>query len=127
VQFVGKAAGTEVDFLFDGGASTNYVSSAFARMHGLTVNPSDTNVRSGTGDSVFAQGECFVHIKLGDYQDRVECYVLDMVTDLQMILGDTWLNMVRLPSIMTLKSASFKRMTRGLLSRLALALCFVIN
>jgi hypothetical protein len=36
-----------------------------------------------------------VHIKLGDYQDRVECYVLDMVTDFQMILGDTWLNMVK--------------------------------
>jgi hypothetical protein len=36
MQFVGKAAGTKVDFLFDSGASTNYVSSAFARMHGLT-------------------------------------------------------------------------------------------
>jgi hypothetical protein len=36
-----------------------------------------------------------VHIKLGDYQDRVECYVLDMVTNFQMILGDTWLNMVK--------------------------------
>jgi predicted aspartyl protease len=93
--FVGKAAGTEVDFLFDSGASTNYVSSAFAKMHGLTVKPSNINVRLGTGDSVPAQGKCFVHIKLGDYQDRVECYVLDMVTDFQMILGDTWLNMVK--------------------------------
>jgi hypothetical protein len=36
-----------------------------------------------------------VHIKLGDYQDRVDCYVLEMVTDFQMILGDTWLNMVK--------------------------------
>jgi hypothetical protein len=25
----------------------------------------------------------------------VECYVLDMVTDFQLILGDTWLNMVK--------------------------------
>jgi predicted aspartyl protease len=49
MQFVGKAAGTKVDILFDSGASTNYVSSAFARMHGLTVKPSDTNVRLGTG------------------------------------------------------------------------------
>jgi hypothetical protein len=40
MQFVGKAAATEVDFLFDSGASTNYVSSAFARTHGLTVKPS---------------------------------------------------------------------------------------
>jgi hypothetical protein len=31
MQFVCKAAGTEVDFLLDSGASTNYVSSAFAR------------------------------------------------------------------------------------------------
>jgi hypothetical protein len=95
MQFVGKSAGTEVDFLFDSGASTNYVSSAFARMHGLTVKPSDTNVRLGTGNSVPAQGKCFVHIKLGDYQDRAECYILDMVTDFQIILGDRWLNTVK--------------------------------
>jgi hypothetical protein len=51
----------------------------------------------------WAQGTVFppkasaraVHIKLGDYQDKVECYVLDMVMDFQMILGDTWLNMVK--------------------------------
>jgi hypothetical protein len=49
----------------------------------------------GIGNSVPAQGKCFVHIKLGDYQDIVECYVLDMVTDFQLILGDTWLNMVK--------------------------------
>jgi predicted aspartyl protease len=95
MQFVGKAAGTKVDFLFDSGASTNYVSSAFAKMHGLTVKPSETNVRLGTETSVSAQGECAMHIKLGDYQDRVECYILDMGTNFQMILGDTWLNMVK--------------------------------
>jgi hypothetical protein len=95
MQFVGKAAGTEVDFLFDSGAGTNYVSSAFARMHGLTVKPSETNVQLGTGTSVSAQGECSVHIKLGNDQDKVDCYVLDMVTDFQMILGDTWLDMVK--------------------------------
>jgi hypothetical protein len=58
MQFIGKPARTEVDFLFDSGASTKYVFSAFARMHGLTVKPSDTNVRLGTGDSVPAQGKC---------------------------------------------------------------------
>jgi hypothetical protein len=47
------------------------------------------------GDSVPAQGKCFVHIKLDDYQDMVECYLLDVVTDFQMTLGDTWLNMVK--------------------------------
>jgi hypothetical protein len=52
MQFVGKAARTEVDFLFDSGASTNYVSNAFARMHGLTVKASVTNVRLGT------RGQC---------------------------------------------------------------------
>jgi hypothetical protein len=58
MQFVGKAAGTEVDFLFDSGTSTNYVSSASAKMHGLTVKPSGINVRLGTETSVSAQGEC---------------------------------------------------------------------
>jgi hypothetical protein len=97
MQFVGKAAGREVDFLFDSGTSTNYVSSAFAKLHGLTVKPSNTNhnVQLGTGTSVSVQGECSVHIKLGKLSDKVDCYVLDMVTDFQMILGDTWLNMVK--------------------------------
>jgi hypothetical protein len=45
--------------------------------------------------SVPAQGKCFVHIKLGDYQEKMECSVLDIVTNFQMILGDTWLKMVK--------------------------------
>jgi uncharacterized protein YjdB len=65
MQFVGKVAGTEVDFLFDSGASTNYVSSAFAKMHGLTVKPSDTNVRLGTGDSVSALRRVLCTYQLG--------------------------------------------------------------
>jgi hypothetical protein len=85
----------EVDFLFDSGASTNYMSSAFAKLLGLIVRPSDANVRLGTGASAFVQGECSVHVKLGDYQYMVDCFVLDMVTDFQEILGDTWLNMVK--------------------------------
>ena len=39
MHFVGQAAGTEVDLLFDSGASANYVSKAFATLHGLTVMP----------------------------------------------------------------------------------------
>jgi hypothetical protein len=61
----------------------------------MAVKPSDANVRLGIGTSVSAQGKCSVHIKLGDYQDRVESYVLDMVTDFQMLLGDTWLNIFK--------------------------------
>jgi hypothetical protein len=95
MQFVGKAAGTEVDCLYDSGASTNYVSSAFAKLHGITVKPSDANVRLGTGAIATVKDKCSVHIKLSDYQDKVECDVLDMVTDFQVILGDMWLNMVK--------------------------------
>ena len=91
MHFVGKAAATEVDFLFDSGASANYLSSSFAKLHGLTVKPSKTNIRLGTGTSAESQGECSVHVKLGDYQDRVDCFVIDMVTDFQVILGDPWL------------------------------------
>jgi hypothetical protein len=94
MQFVGKAAATEVDFLFDSGASANYVSKTFAKMHGLVVKPDPINVQLGTGTDALAQGKCSVHIKMGDYQDKVECLVIDMVTDFQVILGDTWLNVV---------------------------------
>jgi hypothetical protein len=87
MRFVGKAAATEVDFLFDSGASANYVSGTFAKLHGLAVIPSNTNVRLGTGASASVKGECSLHIKLGDYQDRVDWYVIDMVTDFQVILG----------------------------------------
>jgi hypothetical protein len=89
MHFVGKVAATEVDFLFDSDASANYVSSTFAKLHGITVRPSETNVRLITGTSFAVQSECSLHIKLGDYQDRVECFVIDMVTHFQVILGDT--------------------------------------
>ena len=48
MHFVGKAADKEVDFLFDSGASCNFVSAAFARLHGLTVESTKSNVRLGT-------------------------------------------------------------------------------
>ena len=59
------------------------------------MKPSSTTVQLGTGADAIAQRECSVHIKLGDYQDKVQCYVIDMVTDFQVILGDTWLNMAK--------------------------------
>jgi NAD(P)H-flavin reductase len=34
MQFVGKAAATEVDFLFDNDASANYVFNTFAKLNG---------------------------------------------------------------------------------------------
>lgn len=91
MHFVGQAAGTEVDFLFDSGASANYVSKAFATLHGLTITPTKSNVRLGTGLSVQPHGECSLHIRLDDYRERIKCFVIDMLSDFQVIMGDQWL------------------------------------
>jgi hypothetical protein len=65
MQFVGKAAVTRVYFLFDSGASVDYVSKAFAKLHGLAVKPGPTNVRLDTGAEAEAEGECSVHYIAG--------------------------------------------------------------
>ena len=44
MHFVDQAAGTEVDFLFDSGASANFVSSSFAKLHGLVTKPVLSNL-----------------------------------------------------------------------------------
>jgi hypothetical protein len=95
MQFVGKAAVTEVDYMFDNDASTNFVSRAFAKLlHGLTVKPSDVNVRIGTEAQCLGAGQVLGAFKLVDYQDKVKYFVVDMVTRFQVLRGDTWLNMV---------------------------------
>ena len=94
MHFVGQAAGTEVDFLFDSGASANYVSKAFAKLHGLVISPTKSNVELGTGSVVQPHGECSLHIRLDDYREKVKCLVIDMLSDFQVILGDDWLTKV---------------------------------
>ena len=91
MHFLGKAAGREVDFLFDSGASANFVSQSFANIHGLVVESTQANVRLGTGDTVQPKGECSLHIRLGDYHERIKCFVIDMLSDYQVIMGDEWL------------------------------------
>src|SRR3569833_2145262 len=94
MHFVGQAAGTEVDFLFDSGASANYVSKAFAKLHGLVISPTKSNVELGTGSVVQPHGECSLHIRLDDYREKVKCLVIDMLSGFHVILGDDWLTKV---------------------------------
>jgi hypothetical protein len=44
-----------------------------------------------TGDKVPLKGRCQIHVRLGDYQAKVHCFVLDLALNFQVILGDSWL------------------------------------
>ena len=81
MHFVGQAAGTEVDFLFDSGASANFVSLSFAKLHGLVTKPVLSNVRLGNGSTVRPYGECSLHVRINAYREQVDCFVIDVLSD----------------------------------------------
>ncbi len=95
MTFKGSAAGTPASFLLDTGATDNFVSVAFARLQGVQINPVEHSVTLGTGEKVPLKGQCQIHIRLGDYQARVPCFVSDLASDFQVILGDSWLKVTR--------------------------------
>lgn len=89
MHFTGKAANVESEFLFDSGASVNYISIAFARRCGLVVKPCDNQVVLGNNEISKSHGVARVFIKLGNYQGPIECLVLtELISGIDVILGD---------------------------------------
>ena len=90
--FSGRAAATEANFLFDTGASGNFVSAKFVRQTGITVRPSNESVRLAN-DQVVGNvlGEAIVYVRLGTFHKPVKCLVMDLLYGVDLILGDEFM------------------------------------
>jgi hypothetical protein len=62
MMFAARAAGTNANILFDGGASHYYVSTTFAKLTGILVGPSLQKVRLGSDQEVVPDGEATVYV-----------------------------------------------------------------
>jgi hypothetical protein len=77
--------------LFDTGASANFVSKTFAKQTGITVRPVEYSVRLANDKTTEVAGEATVYVQLGAFHKPVKCYVMDMLYEVDLLLGEEFL------------------------------------
>jgi hypothetical protein len=92
MMFAGRAAATKANILFDTGASCNFVSKAFAKQTGITVRPVEYSVRLADDKATKVADEATVYVQLGAFHKTVKCYVMDMLYEVDPILGEEFLD-----------------------------------
>jgi hypothetical protein len=92
MMFAGRAAATKANILFDTGASCNFVSKKFAKQTGITVRPVEYSVRLADDKATDVAGEATVYVQLGAFHKPVNCYVMDMLYEVDLILGEEFLD-----------------------------------
>jgi hypothetical protein len=92
MMFAGRAAPTKADILSDTGASANFVSKSFAKQTGITVRPVEYSVRLADDKATEVASEATVYVQLGAFHKPVKCYVMDMLYEVDLILGEEFLH-----------------------------------
>jgi hypothetical protein len=92
MMFSGRAAAAKANILFDSGASNNSVSKTFAKQKGITVRPVEYSVCLADDKTMEVAGEATVYVQLGAFQKPVKCYVMDMLYEVDLILGKEFLD-----------------------------------
>jgi hypothetical protein len=91
MMFAGRASATKANILFDTGASANFVSNSFAKQTGITVRPVDYSVCLADDKTMEVAGEATVYVQLGSFHKPVTCYVMDMLYNVDLILGEAFM------------------------------------
>jgi hypothetical protein len=91
-MFSGRAAATKANILFDTGASANFVSKTFAKQTGITVRPVEYSVRLADDKTTEVAGKATACVQLGAFHKTVKCYVMDMLYEVDVILGEEFLD-----------------------------------
>jgi hypothetical protein len=92
MMFAGRAAATKANILFDNGASCNFVSKLFAKQTGITVRPVEYSVCLADDKATEVAGEATVYVHLGAFHKPLKCYVMDMLYEVDLILGEEFLD-----------------------------------
>jgi hypothetical protein len=92
MMFSGGAAAANANILFDTGASNNFVSRTFAKQMGITVRPIEYFIRLADDKTTEEAGEATVYVQLGAFHKPVKCYVMDMLYEVDLILGEEFLD-----------------------------------
>jgi hypothetical protein len=92
MMFSGRAAAAKANILFDTGASNNFVSKTFAKQTGITVKLVEYSVRLADDKTTEVAGEATVYVQLRAFHKPVKCYVIDMLYEVDLILGEEFLD-----------------------------------
>jgi hypothetical protein len=92
MMFSGRAAAAKANILFDTGAYNNFVSETFAKQTGITIRPVEYSVRLADDKTPEVAGEATVYVHLGAFHKPVKCYVMDMLYEVDLILGEELLD-----------------------------------
>jgi hypothetical protein len=92
MMFSGRAAAAKANTLFDSGASNNFVSKTFAKQTGITVRPVEYSVRLADDKTTEVAGEATGYVQLGAFHKPVKCYVMDILYEVDLILGEEFLD-----------------------------------
>jgi hypothetical protein len=92
MMFSGRAAAATANILFDTGASNNFVLKSFAKQTGITVKPVEYSVCLADDQMTEVAGEATVYVQLGAFHKPVKCYVMDMLYEVDLILGEEFLD-----------------------------------
>jgi hypothetical protein len=92
IMFSGRAAAAKANVLFDYDASNNFVSKTFAKQMGITVRLVEYSVRLADDKTTEVAGEAIVYVQLGAFHKTVKCYVMDMLYEVDLILGKDFLD-----------------------------------
>jgi hypothetical protein len=79
-------------FSFDTGASANFVSKRFVKQTGITVRPVEYSVCLADDKTTEVAGEATVYVQLGAFHRPVKCYVMDMLYEVDLTLGEEFLD-----------------------------------
>jgi hypothetical protein len=91
MMFAGRAAASKANILFDTGASANFVSKTFAKQTGIMVRPVDYAVCLADDKTMNVAGEATVYVQFGSFHKPVKCYVMDMLYEVDLILGEAFM------------------------------------
>jgi hypothetical protein len=92
MMFSGRVAAAKANILFDTGASNNFVSKTFAKQTVITVRPVEYSVRLADDKTTEVAGEATMYVQLGAFHKPVKCYVMDMLYEVDLILGEEFLD-----------------------------------
>jgi len=94
MQFAVHLAGASAIALVDSGAEAGpYISKSFVTLHGLRIIPAPTvTVRGVCGVEGGVVGQVSVCMKIGPVRMMLNCTVVDMVAEFDLLLSDSWLH-----------------------------------
>jgi hypothetical protein len=92
MMFSGRAVAAKANILFNTGASANFVSKTFAKQTGITVRPVEYYVRLADDKTTEVAGEATLYVQLEAFHKLVKCYVMDMLYEVDLILGEEFLD-----------------------------------